>query len=99
LTVVSPSSDEAQDYDPSMATWPDVDALPDEFFASIDTTRERLRATLEFQRAYDAGAPQVGDIAPDFTLSTLNADGSLGDPITLSELRGQPVALLFGSYT
>jgi len=33
---------------------------------------------------------QVGDPAPDFTLSTQN-----GDPVTLSQFRGRPVVLYF----
>ena len=37
----------------------------------------------------------VGDEALDFTLSP--PDG--GAPVTLSELRGKPVVLVFGSYT
>ncbi len=36
-----------------------------------------------------------GDPAPDFTLAT--PDGT--SQVTLSELRGKPVVLVFGSYT
>lgn len=79
--------------------WPDVDALPDEWFESLDTTREAMRDALEHQRAADASAPQVGDAAPDFSLPTLHRNGELGDDVRLSALRGQPVGLLFGSYT
>ena len=35
-------------------------------------------------------APAVGHPAPDFTLATLD-----GEPLTLSELRGQPVVMNF----
>jgi hypothetical protein len=42
------------------------------------------------------GGLQVGDPAPDFTLSTVDRKSK----ITLSSFRGkQPVALIFGSYT
>lgn len=40
-------------------------------------------------------AVEAGDPAPDFTLPT--ADGA--NQVTLSELRGKPVLLVFGSYT
>ena len=48
------------------------------------------------QKALNAGAPQAGDVAPDFTL----ADISGTETITLSDFRGKkPVALVFGSFT
>jgi len=43
-----------------------------------------------------AGTVEVGDPAPDFTLTKLDKTGS----IHLAELgKGQPVVLVFGSYT
>lgn len=39
--------------------------------------------------------PRPGQMAPDFTLPRQNGQGT----ITLSELRGQPVVLIFGSFT
>ena len=43
-----------------------------------------------------AGAVRVGDSAPDFTLTKLDKSGN----IHLAELdKGQPVVLVFGSYT
>jgi peroxiredoxin len=43
-----------------------------------------------------AGTVNVGDAAPDFTLSTLDSVGS----VRLSSFRGsKPVVLVFGSYT
>ncbi len=41
-------------------------------------------------------APHVGDEAPDFDLPVLHGDG---ERVRLSDLRGQAVALIFGSYT
>ena len=44
----------------------------------------------------DDGAPRRGDLAPDFTLKTI--DGAR--EVTLSQFRGrQPVVLIFGSWT
>lgn len=43
-----------------------------------------------------AGALKVGDLAPDFELSTLDKSGK----VRLSSFRGsKPVVLVFGSYT
>ncbi len=38
----------------------------------------------------DVPGPNVGDIAPDFTL-----DEADGDSVSLAALRGQPVVLIF----
>ena len=42
-----------------------------------------------------AGDLHPGDRAPEFVLKRLDTN----QPVQLSELRGQPVALVFGSYT
>ncbi len=42
-----------------------------------------------------AGALHPGDAAPDFNLKRLDHTGE----VRLSSLRGQPVVLVFGSYT
>ncbi len=48
------------------------------------------------QLALEAGAPRIGDLAPDFALS----DAGGGPAIRLSGFRDQrPVALIFGSFT
>jgi peroxiredoxin Q/BCP len=41
------------------------------------------------------GRPNVGDIAPDFTLKGSTKDGLLAKPIHLADLRGQVVVLAF----
>jgi len=49
-----------------------------------------------WQEKFDALAPKVGDIAPDFTLYDVNGENR----VSLSDFRGRkPVALIFGSYT
>lgn len=49
-----------------------------------------------WQKKYDAHAPRVGDLAPDFELR----DTAGLNPIRLSELIGErPIALIFGSFT
>ncbi len=51
---------------------------------------------MAWQHEHEPSAPRVGDVAPDFDLSS-----SRGDRRTrLSAFRGKrPVALVFGSYT
>jgi hypothetical protein len=53
---------------------------------------EEARAARE---ARQARAPKVGQLAPDFDLATLEGDRR----VSLQELRGRPVGLIFGSYT
>ncbi len=61
--------------------------------ASFLSYREQYTA---WQKKYDAQAPKVGDIAPDFELRDVNGE----NPVRLSDFRGvKPVALLFGSFT
>jgi hypothetical protein len=50
----------------------------------------------KMQKSRDQLAPKKGDLAPDFTLSTI--DGS--QSISLSDFRFEkPVVLIFGSFT
>lgn len=55
--------------------------------------RNEMRA---WQKKFDAHAPKVGDVAPDFLLSDTNGE----NPIRLSDFRDKkPVGLIFGSFT
>ena len=57
---------------------------------------ENRRKAKSWQEEFDAHAPKVGEIAPDFELSDINGE----NPVRLSEFWGKkPVALVFGSYT
>jgi hypothetical protein len=50
----------------------------------------------DWQTAHDAGAPKVGEMAPDFELWDARGE----NPVRLSDYRGhKPVALVFGSFT
>jgi cytochrome oxidase Cu insertion factor (SCO1/SenC/PrrC family) len=46
-------------------------------------------------RAQSATAPDVGQVAPDFTASGATRYGVLRDPISLAALRGKTVVLAF----
>ena len=57
---------------------------------------ERWRMRLE----RNLGAPEIGSPAPDFNLEILSGAGEqTGEKFRLSSSRGQPVGLIFGSYT
>ena len=59
------------------------------------TIKSRNEAT-SWQKKYDAQAPKIGEMAPDFELS----DTQGKQTVKLSDFRGQrPVALIFGSFT
>ncbi len=63
-------------------------------------TEEKFDAMMAHSKGRQASVPQVGTMAPDFTIERLSPDRKrTGDYVTLSELRGKPVALCFGSYT
>ncbi|MCH8917427.1 MAG: hypothetical protein E2O90_07825 [Alphaproteobacteria bacterium] len=65
-----------------------------------DMTGEEFDAMQTHHKEHQAGAPKVGDMAPDFTAEVLGAGRKrTGEFVTLSTLRGRPVALAFGSYT
>ena len=71
---------------------------PDKFGAVMAKVPPIAFAVLPFETLWmnaRAGQLQVGDPAPDFTLKTV--DGA--KQVALSSLRGQPVVLVFGSYT
>ena len=55
-----------------------------------------MREHKGWQRKFDARAPKMGDLAPDFELRDIRGE----NPVRLSDFCGQkPVALIFGSFT
>jgi len=67
--------------------------------ATIDgtpMTGEKMAILRDLYIRRDALAPNIGDEAPDFDLPVLHG---AGERVRLSDLRGQPAALIFGSYT
>jgi hypothetical protein len=75
--------------------WEREDAL--DLGVELLLTSQQWRShEVAWQRASDAKAPKVGDLAPDFELR----DPSGKTVVRLSDFRGKrPVALVFGSYT
>lgn len=65
-----------------------------------DMTEAEFDAMMAEEKSRETLVPQVGDMAPDFTAERLGAGRSrTGEFVTLSKLKGRPVALAFGSYT
>ena len=71
--------------------------VPDEVLKRLGLTRERFEAMRKDHEVREARAPNVGDVAPAFTLPTLGDRDVL---VSLADFRDErPVALIFGSYT
>ncbi len=65
-----------------------------------DITEAEFDAHMETEQAREATVPMVGGEAPDFVAEMLGRDGArTGEQVRLSDLRGKPVGLVFGSYT
>jgi hypothetical protein len=70
------------------------------WLAISDITEAQFDALQAEQKARQASAPQPGATAPDFELDLVTRDRKpTGKRVRLSALRGQPVGLVFGSYT
>ena len=81
-------------------TYPPPETLDEADFERMMLTREAYTAMREARIARERHAPKVGELAPDFRIARLSADGTHGgEPFQLSHTRGRPVALIFGSYT
>lgn len=65
-----------------------------------DITEAAFEAHMATQRAREADVPKVGAVAPDFVADVVDrARRRTGAQVRLSDLRGRPVGLVFGSYT
>ena len=65
-----------------------------------DITEEQFEAHMAEEKAREALVPKVGSIAPDFIADVLGPDRKrTGEQVRLSDLRGKPVGIAFGSYT
>lgn len=70
--------------------WLDISGISD----------EKFEAHMAEEEAREAIVPAVGIMAPDFVADVLDrARKSTGETVRLSDLRGKPVAIIFGSYT
>lgn len=78
-----------------------LDPIIDAFLETMEMPPKPFMEKLAAERApLEAAAPTVGDAAPAFSAELLSADGRpSGESISLSDLTGRNVALMFGSYT
>ncbi len=65
-----------------------------------DISEEEFNAWHATQKARQVHVPQPGSTAPDFEIEVLDRERKrTGETVRLSNLRGKPVGLMFGSYT
>jgi hypothetical protein len=78
----------------------DPEQIPPEMWKQMNISRERFLEIQAQMEEREKAAPAVGSVAPDFELEELSNRGERsGKRERLSDYRGQPVALAFGSYT
>ena len=83
-----------------LITYPPPETLSEANLKQMMLTREAYTGMREERIARARHAPKLGATAPNFRIERLGADGTRsGQYFQLSETRGRPVALLFGSYT
>jgi peroxiredoxin len=62
----------------------------------MPSTIKSMRDAKAWQKRYEALAPKVGDMAPDFELGDVNGENL----VRLADFQGEkPVVLVFGSFT
>ena len=77
--------------------WRDI---PADRWSQMRLTPEQYSVMRADRLAREAHAPAIGDPAPDFAIERLSPHGQrTGQMFRLSETRGKPVGLVFGSYT
>ena len=65
-----------------------------------DITEAEFDAHMEAQKAREATVPRLGAMAPDFVADRLDRNRKrTGEQVRLSDYRGKPVAIAFGSFT
>lgn len=79
---------------------PDPNTIDDSFLGFLGLSRAEYRDVHSAAQLREESAPGVGERAPDFTAERLDPGGQrTGVEVCLSDQRGRPVALIFGSYT
>ena len=65
-----------------------------------EISEDEFERHIATQKAREATVPKVGAQAPDFTADVLDRQRRrTGEQVRLSDLRGKPVGIVFGSYT
>ncbi len=78
----------------------DPEKIPAAIWEQMNISKEKFGQLMAIAAEREKKVPAVGSAAPDFSLRRLGRDRRpLAERVRLSELRGRPVALVFGSYT
>ncbi|HUT48349.1 MAG TPA: hypothetical protein VM325_03345 [Alphaproteobacteria bacterium] len=78
----------------------DMAAKRDVWIEISDITAEEFDAHMAREKAREAIVPKVGSEAPDFVADVLGENRQrTGEQVRLSDLQGQPVGIVFGSFT
>ncbi|MCY4552000.1 MAG: hypothetical protein OXC28_27005 [Defluviicoccus sp.] len=65
-----------------------------------DITEAQFDAHMAQRKARESAVPRVGSMAPDFVADRLDRNRRrTGERVRLSDYRGKPVAIAFGSFT
>ena len=65
-----------------------------------DISEDQFEAHMAEEKAREDIVPKVGSMAPDFVADVLGPNRQrTGAQVRLSDLRGRPVGIIFGSYT
>ena len=65
-----------------------------------DISEEEFEAHMAEEKAREGIVPKVGSIAPDFVADVLGPNRQrTGEQVRLSDFRGKPVGIVFGSFT
>ena len=65
-----------------------------------DISEAEFDAHMAEEKAREAQVPQPGTIAPDFAADVLGENRQrTGEQVRLSDLRGKPAGIIFGSFT
>jgi hypothetical protein len=78
----------------------DMAAKRDVWLEISDITPEQFDAHMAEQKAREAIVPKVGSQAPEWVADVLGPNRQrTGEQVRLSDLRGKPVGIVFGSFT
>ena len=94
---MDPRYDHFKDFSSSGLSFPEKRKV---WLEISDMSADEFDAMMATQKARQTAALKVGDEAPDFKIERLDRSKKrTGEFVKLSDLRGRPVALAFGSYT
>ena len=77
-----------------------LDPAVNKYLANMTVPKQLIEKLQAESQPIEAAAPKSGNAAPDFEAERLSGSGQRsGEQLRLSDFRGRPIALQFGSYT